>query len=182
MEATEQLRHSLPKDRCCNCDARGNLAEVAIAFPLRTEGLPDGARWEMLLRPPFCPLCLPTAKRRPLRFAEKFLIGFLLFIGLGMLYGQVRASIGDVDPMLALLVLLALAVSLAFGVPALMPRQHGQSSFWCPIRLQVPRAQISRGQLESLSFSFTSPSYATAFEMANAQAIRDGAIAVKRVK
>ena len=182
MDASAALRHTLPQDRCCNCDARGNLAQVPIAFPLRTEGMPDGARWEMVLRMPFCPICLPSAKRRPLVFAEKFLIGFLLFIGLALLYGKVRAALGDLDPLVALGLLVTLAYGIAFGLPALMPKQHGQSSFWRPIRLQVPRAQVARGHLESLGFAFTSPSYATAFEMANAEAIRTGAITVKRVR
>lgn len=176
MQALPELRHVLPADRCCNCDARAQLSAVAMDFPLTTEGFPDAERWGLVVRAPFCPLCLPSSRRRPLRFSEQFLLGFLISVLVLVVVGQFALEARAVDPLLKLGVALAIGFGAAFGVPRLMPRNRGQSSFWRPLRVQASRADAAQGVLRTLTFEFTSRSYAGAFERANAAALARGAL------
>ena len=176
MNAHEKLRHVLPPDRCCNCDSRLGLTLQAMEFPLDAGGLFDGERWGLILRAPFCALCARTARRRPLRFIEKFFLGFALFFLLVVGTAALPLDNEAIDPMLRLGIAVALGFGLPFVIPRLMRSQHGQSSFWRPIHVAVPRAQVLHRMIENLSFEFTSEPYARSFALANAQAIASGAL------
>jgi hypothetical protein len=148
---------------------------LGLEFPLGSGGLFEAERWALIVRAPFCALCAPSARRRPLRITEKFVIGFALcfFIALGM------SSLPDaaaLDPMIRL----GSAVLIGFGLPfvllGLLRPQHGQSSYWRPVSVEAPHGQAAQRRLENLAFEFTSASYARNFALANAKAIAAGAI------
>ncbi|MGQ0801348.1 MAG: hypothetical protein ACT4NL_14720 [Pseudomarimonas sp.] len=181
MKASANLRHRMPMDRCCNCDARTQLQPVAMLFPLSQVAMPDSERWSLSVSAPFCPPCLRSAGRSPPAWAALLLIGFLFFVLL--LFGWLQVMPGaSVDVEIRLLV----SALLGFGIPLcvrwLPKKDRLQSSFWRPLRVTFDRAEAARGDLQTLTFEFTSPSFANAFAMLNSKVLQAGALKVKQVR
>lgn len=178
MQASTHLRHLLPSDRCCNCESRLGLTMLGMEFPLGSGGLFEAERWALVIRAPFCALCAPSARRRRLRFVEKFFLGFALFFLL-VVGTSALPEAAALDPMIQLVSAVSIGFGLPFALPKLLRPHRGQSSYWRPVGVEVPRARAANRRLENLAFEFTSASYARSFALVNAKAIANGAITAR---
>lgn len=181
MQGSAALRFSMPEDRCCNCDSRIQLSMLPMAFPLASRGLPDAGRWWLVLRAPFCPACARSSRRRPLRRVESLLLGLLLFVLLTVGLAPAARSAG-LHPMLTIALAALAGFGLPFAVARWMPREHGQSSFWRPLRVAISRGEALKGVIGSLRLEFTSAPFARAFEARNQEVLQQGALSVRVVR
>lgn len=176
MHASPKLRHVMPADRCCNCDSRLGLELLPLRFALGGGAAFEAEAWSLVVRAPFCALCTRTARRRPLRFTEKFLLGLIAFVLLVLASARLPPGWAIEDPLLRVGIALLVGFGLPFLVPRMMPRQRGQASFWRPISVSVPRRQAAKRMIETLEFEFASEPYARAYALANPKPIAGGAI------
>lgn len=181
MQASPELRFTMPTDRCCNCGSRLQLEILPLEFPL-TRSMPDADRWALVLRTPFCVLCKPSARRRMPGLGTTLVVGLVLTVLCGMLYAHLRPILGlSTNPLVPVAACALAGFGLPFALYRWMPKDRTQSSWWCPVRVQARDAEAAKGQLKRLRIDFTSADYLRAFALANPGALQRPALVVRSV-
>jgi hypothetical protein len=137
MTISPDVCHQLPQDRCCNCDSRTELELLPVEYSLQPGSVAGDAYLGMVLRLPFCARCRPTAKRRKLRAAEAFVMGFLLFFFIILTLGWAFAGSNYRDPVLFMAIAGVVGFGLPFGIPLCLRPLERQSSFWRPVEIKA---------------------------------------------
>jgi len=144
--------------------------------------LMGGSEVTFRLRLPFCRVCGPSAKRRPVSFFHKLLVFGLFYFAVFavlMLSGIALDSESLLDNTGLLSGVLSLVITvLWYGTRQPEP---GQSSYYQPVRITRLRQKFLSGTVRGIVFGFTNSAYLRRFESLNAQAITAGQIQTKQL-
>jgi len=174
VEFAKGLTFTFPKSPCCNCGTSSGLQAIEQDTRQTTYLFGGGTEVTFRLPLPFCPSCVPTAKRRPKNFFHQILM-FLVCFGLAFLalivVGDVIFSIPALGEYVAGIAFgIALLVT---GLMALTRKPKGkQTSYFQPVRIQKLKREFVSGTVTGIRFAFTNGDYARAFTRENQQSIK----------
>jgi len=176
------LGFAFPTDLCCNCSAMADLTILEQDTRLTRYYLIGGSEVTLMLRLPFCRVCGPSAKRRPVSLSHKLLVFALFYfavLAVLMLSGMALDSESLLDNTALLSGVLGLVITvLWYGRRRPETRQ---SSYYQPVRITRLRQKLASGVVLGIGFGFTNSAYLRRFEALNAQAITAGQIRTKQL-
>ena len=180
--ASPDLGFAFPTDLCCNCSAMADLTILAQDTRLTRYFLIGGSEVAFRLRLPFCRVCGPSAKRRPVSLSHKLLVFALFYfavLAVLMLSGMALDSESLLDNTPLLSGVLGLVITVVW-YGARRP-ERGQSSYYQPVRITRLSQKFVSGAVRVIGFGFTNYVYLHRFESLNAQAITAGRVQAKKL-
>lgn len=169
----EEVAFNFPPSNCCNCGTRKDVRVIAQDTRRTTYLGAGGTEITFQLNLPFCPVCVPSAKRRPkslVHHALMFAVGFgAVFLGL-IILGDVVYSIPALSKYLLPLSLLGAALIMGITLLVSQPKTR-QTSYYQPVRISRLKREFVSGKVVGIRFFFSNRNYAALFERHNQQAI-----------
>lgn len=178
----EDARFVFPASPCCNCGAAEAQVIPQDTRLTRFWGF-GGSECQFTLPLPFCSRCVPTSKRRPPTWIKRVLVFGISWIAALVALIPIALAAGEHSWLAEWAPLVAVVVGAAATIAWYLTRSPRleQSSYYQPVRIVKLRQEFFSERVRGITFAFTNPTYASAFEGANAEAIQRGAVKVKRI-
>jgi hypothetical protein len=181
LKFNDGVTFTFPRNMCCNCGTSTELAMVDQDTRCSSSGMGTLTEFTFGLTLPFCASCAPSAKRRPVRGAERALVAFGVFGGVAASFLLLPPALQESSTVQQCILPVAGVVAAAVTVAwvALTRPRGEQSSYFQPVRLLAVKGEFISGSVKLIRFAFTNSSYRNAFESDNADAINRKAVQAK---